>query len=180
MKTLTRKSSPRLAPESGSVGRQHAAHVTNRDTSHMPEVPSAGGPGKFAQSDEAICRRFLQTAFETRDCHRRAVQHLAEIRLVQVQPIAQRIDALCPAWKRVCDVNAFLAHERHSTYLVRHLEWHFRGSVLEISAIRNDRRENSRQKNFLIFFGVALPLCRSQASSTWTASLLQAFLCSTK
>jgi hypothetical protein len=116
---------PRTQPE--SVRSQHSAYVTNRDSGHVPEKPAAARSRELAQSDEAVCRWLLKSTFKARDRHRRTMQHSAEVSLVELQPVAQKIDADGPAGKLLCYVYSFLAHERHSTYFVRRLKWHFRG-----------------------------------------------------
>lgn len=78
---------------------QHPFRVSRRDTGHLPEVPALARSSHFPHHDQAVGRRLLQPALPSRDHHRRAVQVLSELELIQSAALAQRSNAPRPRWQ---------------------------------------------------------------------------------
>lgn len=98
----TRGETPRLESKSqGSASPviQHPLRIRRPNASHLPEVPSGGRPRQLSHGNQAVRRGLLQSALPARDHHRRALQVLSELELVQSKLFPQCSNPPRPCWQ---------------------------------------------------------------------------------
>jgi hypothetical protein len=78
---------------------QHPFRVIRRNARHLPEIPSGRRSSHLAHGNQAIGRRLLQSPFPSRDDHRRALEMLSEIELIEPKFLSQCSNPPRPCWQ---------------------------------------------------------------------------------
>ena len=78
---------------------QHTSGFVRLDARHLPEIPSGRRSGHLSHRNQAVRRRLLQTPFPSRNHHRRAMEMLSEIELIEPKFLSQCSNPPRPCWQ---------------------------------------------------------------------------------
>jgi hypothetical protein len=84
-------------PNSGVL--QHTSGFIRLDARHLPEIPSGRRSSHLSHRNQAVRRRLLQTPFPSRNHHRRAIEMLSEIELIEPKFLSQCSNPPRPCWQ---------------------------------------------------------------------------------